>query len=166
MRNPFRHIDEELASHRFDGFGMTWILMPVMPRRPYIHVMRTDLIMEWLVDFVLTRCNFWRSAPKREKRNREERVGRQLWRIRRTRNADEYVSGMCKRAKKGGHPTNTLRKHVIYLSGDRRPCDVTESSDFEETRRKNVKPMQRAHKDGRKCCLGENCEKKSILAVR
>lgn len=25
----------------------------------------TDLIMEWLVDFVLTRCNFWRGAPKR-----------------------------------------------------------------------------------------------------
>lgn len=26
----------------------------------------TDLIMEWLVDFVLTCYNFWRGAPKRE----------------------------------------------------------------------------------------------------
>lgn len=75
----------------------------------------------------------------------------------------EYVSTWvaCVKGRRRavGHPTkNTLREHVIYLSGDRRPCDVTESSDFEETRRKNVKSMQRAHKDGRKCRLGANCK--------
>lgn len=32
-----------------------------------------DLIMEWLVDFVLTRCNFWRDEPEKGGRNRKER---------------------------------------------------------------------------------------------
>lgn len=50
---------------------MMWILMRDTRKSPPYNADR-DLIMEWLVDFVLTHCNFWRGAARRGKRNREE----------------------------------------------------------------------------------------------
>lgn len=123
--------------------------------------------MEWLVDFMLTRCNFWRSASKREKRNKEERVRRQLWRIRRTRNADEYVSGMCKREKKGGrapyeeYPT---RARNLFVG---RPQTMRRLRNRLTSKRHAVKMWNRCNelaKNGRKCRLGADCEKKNLFS--
>lgn len=160
-RNPLRRIDEATAFHRFDGSGMMWILMQARRRSlsPSYNA-DTDLIMEWLVDFVLTHCNFWerRAVPRKGKRNKE-RAGRERLLLpdttypgtrmstwvacvkgrrkggRRAPHHEEYPS----RARNlfVGRPQTVQRYGIVWLAKRRR-------------RRENVKPIQRAHKDGRK----------------
>lgn len=135
MPNPFRRIDDRrvrISSFRRFRHDVNFNAGDDPP-----HNADTDLIMEWLVDFVLTHCNFWRGVPRREKRNREERAGRDgSCRIRRTRNADEYVSGMCEGTKEGrtgapheeypsrarnlfvGRPQTVRRYGIVWLQRD------------------------------------------------
>jgi len=95
--------------------------------------------MEWLVDFVLTRCNFWRGAS----RSREEGG--------RFRNADGYVSGMCERATEGGrapYEEYPSREHVIYLPGDRRPGErPTRAAHRAETRNRSGQRRREREKE-------------------
>jgi len=83
---------------------------------------------------------------------------------RRTRNADGYVSGMCERASEGGrapYEEYPSREHVIYLPGDRRPCERLVRR---IARERESDPEGERDGDARGSCLENiNCHRSSMF---